>query len=47
MPACSTARGVLYTGRYPLRSELEAPLGTSELVKSMISPYVGTTPKIN
>jgi hypothetical protein len=37
---------MLYTGRYPLRSELEAPLGTSELANSMISPYVRTIPKI-
>ena len=46
MPACSTARGVLYTGRYPFRTELEAPLGSSDLANSMISPYLQTIPKI-
>lgn len=46
MPACSTARGVLYTGRYPFRTELEAALGPSDLANSMISPYLKTLPKI-
>ena len=46
MPACSTARGVLYTGRYPFRTELEAALGPSDLANSMISPYERTIPKI-
>ena len=35
-PACSTARGVLYPSRYPFRTELEAPLGTSELATMMV-----------
>lgn len=46
MPACSTARGVLYTGRYPFRTELEAALGPSDLANSMISPYERTIPKL-
>jgi arylsulfatase A-like enzyme len=46
MPACSTARGVLYTGRYPFRTELQAALGPSDLANSMISPYLQTIPKI-
>lgn len=46
MPACSTARGVLYTGRYPFRTELEAALGPSDLANSMISPYQRTIPKL-
>lgn len=46
MPACSTARGVLYTGRYPFRTELEAALGPSDLANSMISPYEKTIPKL-
>ena len=46
MPACSTARGVLYTGRYPFRTELQAALGPSDLANSMISPYENTIPKI-
>lgn len=46
MPACSTARGVLYTGRYPFRTQLEAALGPSDLANSMISPYELTIPKL-
>lgn len=46
MPACSTARGVLYTGRYPFRTELYAALGPSDLANSMISPYERTIPKL-
>lgn len=46
MPACSTARGVLYTGRYPFRTDLYAALGPSDLANSMISPYLKTIPKI-
>lgn len=46
MPACSTARGVLYTGRYPFRTQLEAALGPSDLANSMISPYENTLPKV-
>ena len=46
MPACSTARGVLYTGRYPFRTELQAALGPSDLANSMISPYERTLPKL-
>ena len=44
MPACSTARGVLYTGRYPFRTDLYAALGPSDLANSMISPYLKTIP---
>ncbi|QGM98191.1 sulfatase-like hydrolase/transferase [Methylocystis parvus] len=46
MPACSTSRGVLYTGRYPLRTNLYAALGPSDLANSMISPWEETLPKL-
>lgn len=46
MPACSTARGVLFTGRYPFRTELQAALGPSDLANSMISPWENTLPRI-
>ena len=46
MPACSTARGVLYTGRYPFRTDLQAALGPSDLANSMTSPYLKTIPKL-
>ena len=46
MPACSTSRGVLYTGRYPFRTNLEAALGPSDLANSMISPWEKTIPSL-
>ncbi len=46
MPACSTARGVLYTGRWPFRTDLEAALGPSDLANSMISPWENTLPRV-
>lgn len=46
MPACSTARGVLYTGRLPFRTNMQAALGPSDLANSMISPYENTLPKL-
>ncbi len=46
MPACSTARGVLYTGRYPFRTQMEAALGPSDLANSMISPWENALPKV-
>lgn len=46
MPACSTSRGVLYTGRYPLRTNLYAALGPSDLANAMISPWEETLPKL-
>lgn len=46
MPACSTSRGVLYTGRYPFRTELQAALGPSDLANSMISPWEKTIPSL-
>lgn len=46
MPACSTSRGVIYTGRYPLRTNVYAALGPSDLANSMISPWEETLPKL-
>ncbi|WP_457796025.1 sulfatase-like hydrolase/transferase [Methylocystis sp. S23] len=46
MPACSTSRGVLYTGRYPLRTSLYAALGPADLANAMISPWEETLPKL-
>lgn len=46
MPACSTARGALFTGRYPFRTQLQAALGPSDLANSMISPWEVTIPKL-
>lgn len=46
MPACSTSRSVLYTGRFPFRTNVQAALGPSDLANSMISPYENTLPKL-
>ena len=46
MPACSTSRAVLFTGRYPLRTNVFDALGPSDLANSHVSPYEMTTPKL-
>jgi len=46
MPACSTSRGVFYTGRYPFRTNLYAALGPNDLANSQISPFETTVPKL-
>ena len=46
MPACSTARGVLFTGRYPFRTQMQGALGPSDLANSMIAPWENTLPRI-
>jgi hypothetical protein len=46
MPACSTTRGVMYDGRFPLRTNVKAALGPNDLANSMTSPYAMTIPKL-
>lgn len=46
MPACSTSRGVFYTGRYPFRTNLYAALGPDDLANSQLSPFETTVPKL-
>lgn len=46
MPACSTTRAVMYEGRYPLRTNVKAALGSNDLANSMTSPYAMTIPKL-
>ena len=46
MPACSTTRGVMFEGRFPLRSNVKAALGPNDLANSMTSPYTMTIPKL-
>lgn len=46
MPACSTTRALLFTGRYPVRTQVNNPLGQNDLANSMVSPYDMTTPKV-
>jgi hypothetical protein len=46
MPACSTTRGVMYEGRFPLRTNVKAALGPNDLANSMTSPYAMTISKL-
>jgi len=46
MPACSTTRGVMYEGRFPLRTNVKAALGPNDLSNAMTSPYAMTIPKL-
>ena len=46
MPACSTSRAVLFTGRFPLRTNVYAALGPNDLANSQVAPYEMTTPKL-
>jgi hypothetical protein len=44
MPACSTSRAVIFTGRFPLRTNVYGALGPSDLANSQVSPYEMTLP---
>jgi arylsulfatase A-like enzyme len=46
MPACSTSRAVIFTGRFPLRTQVYGALGPSDLANSQVSPYEMTVPKL-
>lgn len=46
MPACSTSRAVIFTGRFPLRTQVYGALGPSDLANSQVSPYEMTLPKL-
>jgi hypothetical protein len=46
MPACSTSRAALFTGRFPLRTNVFGALGPDDLANSMVSPYEVTVPKL-
>jgi hypothetical protein len=46
MPACSTTRGVMYEGRFPLRTNVKAAIGPNDLANSMTSPYAMTISKL-
>ena len=46
MPACSVTRGVMFEGRFPLRTNIKAALGPNDLANSMTSPYTMTIPKL-
>jgi hypothetical protein len=46
MPACSTSRAALFTGRFPLRTNVFGALGPDDLANSQVSPYEVTVPKL-
>jgi Sulfatase len=46
MPACSTSRAVIFTGRFPLRTQVYGALGPSDLANSQVSPYEMTLPRL-
>ena len=46
MPECSPSRVLLFTGRYPLRTNITNAITSSDLANSQISPYEYTTPKL-
>jgi arylsulfatase A-like enzyme len=46
MPTCSVARSVLYTGRYPFRTNVLAAIGPEDLANAMTSPFEVTLPKM-
>jgi hypothetical protein len=46
MPACTTSRAVFFSGRFPLRTNIQGALGPSDLANSHLSPFEVTTPKL-
>lgn len=46
MPACTTSRAAIFSGRFPFRTNVLGALGPSDLANSMVSPYEMTTPKL-
>ena len=46
MPECSPSRAVMFTGRYPLRSNILQAIGPSDLNNSHVATWEVTTPKL-
>ncbi len=46
MPECSPSRAVFFVGRYPLRTNILAAIGSADLANSQVSPFEVTTPKL-
>jgi len=46
MPACSNGRAALFTGRYPLRTNVLTAIGSNDLANYMVNPNEMTAPKL-
>jgi arylsulfatase A-like enzyme len=46
MPECSPSRAMFFEGRYPLRTNVNQAILSTDLANSHVSPYEYTTPKI-
>ena len=46
MPECSPGRAVMFTGRYPLRSNILQAIGPNDLNNSQVAIWEVTTPKL-
>ena len=46
MPECSPGRAVLFTGRYPMRHNVNQALGPDDLANSQVSQFEVTVPKL-
>src|SRR5699024_9040588 len=46
MPACSNGRATLFTGRYPLRTNVMTAIGNNDLANYMVNPSEMTLPDL-